>query len=750
MAMEKHFVMRETHHKPITVLGYHPLRREILAGFEDGHIKSWDSETYKLVLTTHEHEGWVTDFLFWQEGKVMLSSSNDGSVIAWSNSGGVADRIKLGAPVYVMALNIRRHQLVCGFNAFIKVYSLDENRESGHFIKVRQPYISREHTDIVKCITCLESRVYSAGFDQRLIIYDSSSYPGHRGISKVFWLITGSFDKVVKIWSVDGKLTHRLDGFLATISDIVYVPDIKTVWVASGSPVATVYDPKSGENVSDFIGTFVSEENQKYQLQCMKYIPELGTVIASTNRRNVFVWRYNPFGCITSLKCKHAVESLTYTKKVPILIFNGGSDGQSNKWERLQSNHFMYSKETFLQAEAKTKLSQLKNAKQIRRKPLPNKIFLRNPNAPNANQYREERRGVTRSNEPHSNSALLKALFVEHLDLLLLGSEDGNIYVWGFDDNAVNALKNMKPVGLPDLVKKYGILLGQDAADHSSMFEENITLDTKADSVTNRVAGFVCKTVLQGHSGCVTCLTLVGKDAGFDRTYLLSSGWDRRICIWDLENQRLHDVFRNTSPDAQNVQELACDGIVIDMDFSPKRREFAYASSDRMIYIRRFSENGSEMTLCNTLQGDEGEITQIRWSHVCCSWITSSEDGILRVWSEDGLHCNQVIHTHGPIWALSTDLINGCIIAGVQNIIKVYNPETGKLVQTNIGHSDSVRSIVHIPERHQYVSGSWDGTLRVWNAYQRVQRKKKAAKSDVHERGDKPTYIVDDEGDTMT
>ncbi|KAJ8034301.1 Nuclear distribution protein nudF [Holothuria leucospilota] len=418
MAMEKNFVIKETHHKAVTVLSYHPLRREILAGFEDGHIKAWDSETYKLAIVTHEHEGWVTDFLFWQEGKVMLSSSNDGSIIAWSNNGGVADRIKLGAPVYVMALNLRRHQLVCGFNACIKVYSLDDNRESGHFIKLRHPFISREHTDIVKCITCLESRVYSAGYDQRLIIYDSSSYPGHRGISKVFcnpkaheagicclslvrdtdnntWLITGSFDKVVKIWSVDGKLTHRLDGFLSTISDIVYVPNIKTVWIASGSPVASVYDPKSGENVSDFIGTFASEENQKYQLQYMTYVPELNSVIASTNRRTLLVWRYNPAGCVTALKCKHAVESLTYTRKVPILIFNGGSDGQSNKWERLQSNHFMYSKETFLHAEAKTKLSQLKTHAKQSYKPLHNKLFLRNPNAPNADQCREDRGDLT-------------------------------------------------------------------------------------------------------------------------------------------------------------------------------------------------------------------------------------------------------------------------------------------------------------------------------------------------------------------
>lgn len=73
------------------------------------------------------------------------------------------------------------------------------------------------------------------------------------------------------------------------------------------------------------------------------------------------------------------------------------------------------------------------------------------------------------------------------------------IDVWGFDDNAVNALKNMKPVGLPDLVKKYGILLGESAADHSSMFEENITLDSQVIRSCSVLLGHCCDTLCPVH-----------------------------------------------------------------------------------------------------------------------------------------------------------------------------------------------------------------------------------------------------------
>ncbi len=63
--------------------------------------------------------------------------------------------------------------------------------------------------------------------------------------------MTGSFDKTVKIWSTDGKLVHKLEGFQGNVTGVCYVPRNKTIWAAGGSPYAYLYDPKSGDNVSN-------------------------------------------------------------------------------------------------------------------------------------------------------------------------------------------------------------------------------------------------------------------------------------------------------------------------------------------------------------------------------------------------------------------------------------------------------------------------------------------------------------------
>ena len=62
--------------------------------------------------------------------------------------------------------------------------------------------------------------------------------------------MTSSFDKTVKVWSVDGILLHTLKGFLSTVTGVCYAARDKTLWAAGGTSTAYLFDPKSGENVT--------------------------------------------------------------------------------------------------------------------------------------------------------------------------------------------------------------------------------------------------------------------------------------------------------------------------------------------------------------------------------------------------------------------------------------------------------------------------------------------------------------------
>ena len=62
-----------------------------------------------------------------------------------------------------MCLNLRRQQIILGHHGSVKLFSLDPHRESGTLIDQRKPFVAREHKDIVPCIICHESRVYTAG-----------------------------------------------------------------------------------------------------------------------------------------------------------------------------------------------------------------------------------------------------------------------------------------------------------------------------------------------------------------------------------------------------------------------------------------------------------------------------------------------------------------------------------------------------------------------------------------------------------
>jgi WD40 repeat protein len=673
----------------------------------------------------------------------------------WGAGGGLVDKLQLNEPVFCLTLNTKRKQLICGMHASINVYNLDEEKESGHYINPIVRYVAKEHTDIVPCVACCESRVYSAGYDQQLIIYESvyngtlrplfiNSMAHDAGITCLnvikdyesqIWVVTGSFDKTVRIWSSDGKLVHRLEGFTSSITGLCYVPRCRTMWVTAGTTDAILFDPKSGDNVSNFVGTFQSHKPFKHPLLLLRFFLESNQVVGTTSRRQLMVWKYNPSGCISSLKCQAGMDSITYTKKMPILYFSGDNDGTITKFEQMQSSYFMYSKELMPLSETlktKKKRRRDKEKEDLKREILEEEatvqlVAQQSQLMVPKSQYSHNAPLILKPPKRHrSELSILRTVFVEELDLLIAACENGHIYVWGFDDDAVKALKRMEPKKLTSrrISKHYKILLSSSSDLLSQSFIQN------DESVTNRVAGFICKHIFSEHQATVTSLAVIGREDGQNGTYLVSGGWDRRLCIWDLEEGVLLDVFHNKSTQNIEAVELACDGVIFDIAFCPGRNEIAYATSDHVVYLRQFSTNGSQMVLLNTLQGHYGDVTCVKWNPVKSVWVTGSEDATIRVWSCEGLNdCIQVLSVQAAVNSMCIDLYNGAIVAGIQQFIRVYDPDLFRLVQTNVGHTDTVRCIIHVPERSQYVSTSWDKTMRMWNAWRPPLKKKHAHES---------------------
>ena len=237
MSMEQDCIVHDTHTRSITAVGFSLQRREIYLGFEDGVVKSIETENAGLVNTYFEHKGWITDFLYWPTNKILFCAGNDSVISAIGPGGNKVDKMFIGMPVYTMVLSNRRKEIIFGVNEGIQFHALNETKENfSHYIEMKPKCEIKEHRDIVRSIVVIDSRIYSAGYDGALVIYESQ-YTGKESATKFYknahahdagisclsvekdvlennvWVFTGGFDKTLKIWTGDGKLATFLKGF---------------------------------------------------------------------------------------------------------------------------------------------------------------------------------------------------------------------------------------------------------------------------------------------------------------------------------------------------------------------------------------------------------------------------------------------------------------------------------------------------------------------------------------------------------
>ena len=142
------------------------------------------------------------------------------------------------------------------------------------------------------------------------------------------WLMTGSIDRVVKLWSLDGNLIQRFDGFNDTINSLCYVLPTQTLWITANSQVPIIFDPRSGINVSDFVSIDsdrLEGAHGPYGFKNVMFIPETNEVVGITTRRSLVFWKYNPVASLTILPGHTDIaESLTFSNRLswPLVSIN--------------------------------------------------------------------------------------------------------------------------------------------------------------------------------------------------------------------------------------------------------------------------------------------------------------------------------------------------------------------------------------------------------------------------------------------
>lgn len=226
-----------------------------------------------------------------------------------------------------------------------------------------------------------------------------------------------------------------------------------------------------------------------------------------------------------------------------------------------------------------------------------------------------------------TGKSILRIIFLEKYDYIIAACEDKNIYVWGFDLEALKALTALRdqPNDINTIAEGISI---QNYFDFSFIY-----FYTDGAEVANRVVGFTLRRILSGHTNLVTALAIVDDVESFGRVFLLSSGWDGRIVLWDLTNFSYFSNYVNRKATDIEEAQMAAKGNIHDMDYSPYLKYFAYTSSDMCVYVRKFSTVGEQMELMYTLEANlDSEVYCVKWNFITNQWVTGMENGEIRIW----------------------------------------------------------------------------------------------------------------------
>ncbi|GAM17637.1 hypothetical protein SAMD00019534_008120, partial [Acytostelium subglobosum LB1] len=205
---------------------------------------------------------------------------------------------------------------------------------------------------------------------------------------------------------------------------------------------------------------------------------------------------------------------------------------------------------------------------------------------------------------------------------------------------------------------------------------------------------------LEGHKDSVSSI-----EFNFDGSLVATGGMDGTVKVWDVATGKQTVTLEGPSESVEWIK------------WHPRGNVLIAGASDCMGFLWSTLKGD----LMSTFSGHSAPLTAGNYTPDGKRVVTVSEDGTLRVWNPKDGSMAGVIQGHGfhegPIstLAIRSDGVLA-ITGGEDHFACISNINTFKTVGRLMGHTDTVEAVAFSNTNPNFaITGSMDGTVRVWD-----------------------------------
>ncbi|SAL99106.1 hypothetical protein [Absidia glauca] len=262
------------HTKAVQDLAFDPKGNYLVSCSADLTIKVWDvNNDYKCIKTLYGHDHSVSSVCFLPSGDKIVSASRDKTIKLWDVASGYCEKTYSGHSEWVRSVvpsEDGRWLITASNDQTARLWDIQTTETKMDF---------RGHEHVVEWAIFVPVNAYP--YIEELIDIENKTkdqpMPGQ-------YIITGSRDKTIKLWDINGQLLHTFVGHDNWVRGLVVHPSGKYLLSASDDKSIKIWDLKTGRCMKTL-------EAHAHFVTCISYCHTSPVVATGSVDQTVKVWQ---------------------------------------------------------------------------------------------------------------------------------------------------------------------------------------------------------------------------------------------------------------------------------------------------------------------------------------------------------------------------------------------------------------------------------------------------------------------------